>query len=41
MSYIAAVQINSGPNIQANMLVVSDLLKEISKTNKDESEKDR
>ena len=33
MSYIAAVQINSGPNIQANMLVVSDLLKEISKTN--------
>ena len=33
MSYIAAIQINSGPNIQANLLVVGDLLKEISKSN--------
>ena len=33
MSHVAAIQLNSGPNIQANMLVVGDLLKEISKTN--------
>ena len=27
MSYIAAIQINSGTNIQANLLVVGDFIK--------------
>ncbi len=33
MSNIAAVQLNSGPNVQANLLVVSDIFEQISKTN--------
>ncbi len=32
MSNIATIQLNSGPNTQANLLVVSDIFEQISKS---------